>query len=58
MHKTGIMSDETQKEISKFYADCYKSGWDQGAKGHPYSGRTFHGYYGWLDGEEGKPPRY
>lgn len=45
-------SQETQDSMRRFGQAEYDEGYRQGLKGIPYRGRTFIGYYGWLDGND------
>ncbi len=36
---------------SEYYIAQYQQGYDEGYAGREYAGRTYIGYYGWLDGK-------
>lgn len=45
-----MISQEWREEMQRFGQSCYDEGYRQGLLGKEYTGRTFIGYYGWLDG--------
>jgi hypothetical protein len=40
------------EDFSKYLDQQYQIGYDEGELGSDYTGRTFIGYYGWLEGHE------
>jgi len=47
-----MFSQETKDSMQRFGQASYNSGYAQGLRNQPYTGTTFIGYYGWLDGKD------
>lgn len=47
-HRTSV---ETQAFAKAWYEAQYQTGYEEGKAGQEYSGRTWYGYYGFLDGK-------
>lgn len=46
------INESWRKELQDFGQSCYDQGYKQGLLGQEYTGTTFIGYYGWLDGKD------